>query len=248
MSTKIQTKFQANIYSEHDIINKSMSELMIEYNQLIQRYNELLSEHSTDSYPVINTLFTGNDDIIAENDILRNKIKELEQRNAKQDIRIDDLDKKCSDLQQTCSNLQETCYSLQQTCHSLIKECCDLKNDSVKRATKKLYKKYVVALQDINFIDRLERTANSQSRSKLIKLKKNRLEDCHYLDNTDEDGSNGYRRTILYQKLSIMPNDIKQLFEQNHDGLLAYILPLVCKTQIRCDDHEIVDEVARWWE
>ena len=109
-----------------------------------------------------------------------------------------------------------------------------------------LFKKYLVAIQDINHEDLLENKLNPVSKQNLIKLKKNRISDCHYLDNNYTVIEMNERRTFFLDKIQNIPADIKTKFDKMYPKLLEDIEKYIAPRPIILTQ-QTIDEINLWW-
>ncbi|AYV79926.1 MAG: hypothetical protein Gaeavirus2_8 [Gaeavirus sp.] len=124
-------------------------------------------------------------------------------------------------------------------------------NDIIQKyVADNLYRKYLIAIQDINSIDRIEPKINKNSQQKLIRLRKKRNGFSHYIDGRNTDGCDKFRRMILYQRLINMPDDVKQLFELDFldsSNFISQVLPFI-QTDAVCANQNIVNQIDEWWK
>ena len=105
----------------------------------------------------------------------------------------------------------------------------------------------MMAIQDINSLDYIETKINSQSKQNLIKLKNNRISECHYLDNTYSQTEINDRRSILLDKIKNMSNEIKQMFDARYPNLLTDIEQFIAPNPTT-PTQQVIDDIELWWE
>jgi hypothetical protein len=111
-----------------------------------------------------------------------------------------------------------------------------------KLENQQLYEKYIVAIQDINRSDELEKNiSNYDVKNKLKKLRNDRVNECHYLNEEDD------KRTNLRDKIINMPVAVKNIFNKKYPKLIDNILPYIAKI-ITIPSKENNDEIGDWWE
>lgn len=110
-----------------------------------------------------------------------------------------------------------------------------------------LFKKYIIAIQDINRDEKLETKLNPTSTQNLIKLKTNRISDCHYLDNNYTTTEKNERRTFFLDKVQNIPTAIKAKFDKMYPKLLEDIKIYIAPQPINLTQQQI-DEINIWWE
>lgn len=110
------------------------------------------------------------------------------------------------------------------------------------------YNKCIIAIQDINNLDKLEQKINDSSmKQNLLKLRKNRVGESHYIinDNDDENMIN-MKRTVLLDKLKNAPEEVKVIINKIYPNLLVniykYIAPIIIEP-----DEDNLDIINDWW-
>jgi hypothetical protein len=166
---------------------------------------------------------------------------------------------KCNE--QTIEILREENKKLKIEVEELKKELKEHKqkieeqDKEIKKLTKRLddkestelFKKYLIAIQDINHDDLLENKLTFTSKQNLIKLKTNRISDCHYLDNNYTNIEKNERRTLFLEKIKNIPSDIKQRFDKMYPKLLEEIEKYIAPQPANLTQQQI-DEINLWWE
>jgi hypothetical protein len=149
--------------------------------------------------------------------------------------------------------LKEIIKSNDKTIEELKKEMNYLKQDNEnlkKRLDKKdnneIYKKYVIAILDIDSMVFLEYKLNSPSRDNLRKLKRNRFSECHYIYDDFTINEKNDRRTYLSEKFKNMPIDIKNKFDNLYPKLLEDIEPYISFDMGLGE--KAINEINEWWE
>jgi chromosome segregation ATPase len=156
-------------------------------------------------------------------DILRKENQELREK-------LDILEKKYNQL--------EIKYDIMENKNDeLLKKINKVENDN-------LYNKYVIAIQDINSQMELEKVVNYPYALK--RLRKYRVNECHYITNEDDDEEKIGRIEILIEKLNNMPKEIKNIFDKKHPKLIETILPYI-KSQNKKIDEELSEFIKSWW-
>lgn len=151
--------------------------------------------------------------------------------------------------ERTIQQLKEENKMLRQTIQELKTTIQKLEQESIKRNEKEQFTKYVIAIQDINRLEKLETKLYGDIKTKLLKLKRVRIGKCHYIDDDlDEDETND-RRTVLYERIQKMPPQIKQMFEDKYKctGLLPAIMKFIVHNKTIPSD-ESLTEIDDWWE
>lgn len=78
-----------------------------------------------------------------------------------------------------------------------------------------MFKKYVIAIQDFNRLDNLEKTIPD-----LSIMRGYRVSECHYITDQDSTEDINKKRLILGNKLSNMPSEIEKRFEEKYPGII----------------------------
>lgn len=160
-----------------------------------------------------------------------------------------------NDLNDKITNLENKNLSLNNKVTNLEKENAEIKinnisfNDRIIALEyKNLYNKFIIAIQDLNSHDKLEK---KNINTFLKKLRNNRILDCHYIDDDYDDNIKNYRIHILYEKILNIPQFIENKFNTNYQNLLNDI-----KNYIKNDDRynslinideEDKDNAIGWW-
>ena len=107
--------------------------------------------------------------------------------------------------------------------------------------TEKLYNKYIVAIQDINYLDQLENKIPI-----LKKLRRRRLGECHYIYDDDTLIEMKNRRSILLDKIQNIPIEIEQIFDKTYPSMLSDIIQYVAPNPVIVNKQD-KEEINRWW-
>ena len=81
----------------------------------------------------------------------------------------------------------------------------------------------------------------------MIKLKTNRISDCHYLDKNYTITEKNERRTFFLDKVKFIPAVIKARFDRMYPKLLEDIELYIAPQPINLTQQQI-DEINLWWE
>ncbi|ATZ81106.1 hypothetical protein BMW23_1062 [Bodo saltans virus] len=156
--------------------------------------------------------------LLNENILLNDKISSLEIQNIKLTTELNDLKKNHNDLSNKFINMEN----------------------------KKVFDNFVVAIQDLNSLDELEKKVNIVTKKELVKLKNKRISNCHYLDHRDDEDVKNDKRTILEYEINNMPSDIKKLFDMKYPNLLGEITKyiIIKKTSPTID---FAQEMKEWF-
>lgn len=165
-----------------------------------------------------------------ENIMLKQKIQELEENMTKQNIKINDQNIKINELSDKLNLIE----------------------------SKNIFNKFVIAIQDLNSSEKLETKLSKNDKINIIadrhirlyeaiKLKKNRISECHYINNDDEDDLLNDKIIVLLNKLENMDESIKNMFNKKYPNLINSILHDITrdKTLLSQDNLEIIND---WWD
>jgi hypothetical protein len=182
----------------------------------LDEYNKLIKEHS---------------DLLLRNSELTNDKKILQTDILGKNITIDELKKENEELRNRIKELENDVLLLKQ------------KNE--KKENNALYGKYIIAIQDLNHIDKLEKKI---SKNKLLyNLRYERRSDCHYIDECYDIDEINKRRIILYDKIINIPPFVFNKINSRFPDLIEEIKPYIKNQEcvISDDDNERINE---WWE
>lgn len=123
----------------------------------------------------------------------------------------------------------------------------ELKNRINKLELKDIFNKYVIAIQDINNIEHFESNITDPNIKRSMKrLKNNRINNCHYLNNNDDDILNNDKRTILFDKINNISIQLKELFDEKYPNLINYIKDYIVKNKT-IPSKDNLDDINDWW-
>lgn len=129
--------------------------------------------------------------------------------------------------------------------NNLERENNELKLNFDKIQTEIIFEKFVIAIQDLNKLDKLE-SKNLNIKLNLKNLHKYRINKCHYLDYKYSCDQINNRKIVLYNKISTIDKKINDLFEKRYPDLLNNILPLIKLNNKIIPTNEIND-INEWW-
>lgn len=117
-----------------------------------------------------------------------------------------------------------------------IKEENNILNALIKRIddkeNKELFKKYLIAIQDIYRFDKLESYFIIHSKDYFINFNKIGLYGSRYVDNIFSQTEIDDRRSVFLDKVKNIPNEIKQMFDIRHPNLLTDIEQFIAPNPI----------------
>ena len=171
-----------------------------------------------------------------------NEIVDLKNEVATQKVTIGNLENEVTTQKVTIGNLENEVATQKVIITSQTNEIVNLTNRLNTRDIKELYSKYIIAFQDINQLDQLE------NRVPVLKqIRSNRMDQCHYIFDSDSQKEVNNRRTVLLNKIKNMPIGVEQLFNKRYPNfitdIIKYIAPYPVNVSIQ--DEEKINE---WWE
>ena len=228
MSVKIIKVIQENDNDKIPMILISQNEYtsLIEENEKLKNEIMTLYNNEKNLRETIKFNELTIEELKKENEMLKEELIKLKEHIAKQDDKIKEQDDKIKEQYITITKLNKRLDD---------------------RDNKELFKKYLIAIQDINRNDYIETKINTQSKQTLINLKKNRISECHYLDNTYSQSEIDDRRTIFLNKIKNIPNEIKQLFDIRYPNLLDDIEQFIAPNPTN-PSQQTIDDIELWWE
>jgi len=128
--------------------------------------------------------------------------------------------------------------------------------DTIK--SNKLLMKFIMGLQDLNAWEKLEKKVANPNI--LLRLRRNRVGECHYIDNDYELIEKEIRRNILIDKLN-GSDDIKKMLDTMYPELLDTLTPYLAKREIQItldddntntisdgDIEDMTQWANKWWD
>lgn len=201
-----------------------------------------------------------------ENIEMKENIKKQDEHIARQDVRINVLEEENGKLHEHIKRQDDAISELKKDNAELKKDNAELKKDNaelkkdnaeLKKDNKKLhsrldriearhmYNRFVIAIQDINRLDKLETLLPASDSNTLKKLKDNRISDCHFLDDSDSTALKNDKRTVLFDKIQTMSEDVVKMFNKNYPNLLSSVIPYIAPIKTTPSD-DVVVEVEEW--
>ena len=195
--------------------------------------------------------------LINENNSLKEQLLILTGREEQYKLTIDKNNKELEILREENIQLKKELEKLKE----LLKAHTDNINSLNDRLNEKddieISKKILIAIQDVNKNDILEKKLNSPFNSKLKKLRLYRNSNVHYIqDNINGDGDSVdvimYKKKILFNKLnSIVPNISTQIDKKFGNNFIKEIKKYlenetlnITENNISSDDKEYCES---WW-
>ena len=203
--------------------------------------------------------------LLKENEELQNKVRELSIINGtlvkiiehkekiieNKDKTIEELQKENEELKNRVSSLEKELKNTNKILCDTNKALCDTKDELaiVKKdldtlKTNKLFQKIIIGLQDLNSWELLEKKI-SQPKI-LMRLRQNRIGECHYIDNYFDLNEKEIRRNILIDKIN-ENIEVQKKINTLYPKLLEILQPFLEKREVILDD-DIVLLANNWWE
>ena len=173
--------------------------------------------------------YDNKDKIIAS---LQKKLKELESTIKIQNTKI--------------NNLEETIKTQDINIKTYESKINKLEERLTKQEQIHLFNKYVIGIQDINALEQLE-TKLADARE-LMKLHKDRIDGCHYINEKYSNNEKAIRINLLIDKLTNVPENIKELFEDEYPQLLDELKAILVKRDSVVEDARFIKKSNNWWE
>lgn len=86
-----------------------------------------------------------------------------------------------------------------------------------------------------------------QTKAELLKLKKKRINECHYLNNNNNTALVNDERTVLLDKINNMNSKVEKVFNHKYPNLLANIKQYIVTTPTN-PLQNVLDDINEWWE
>ena len=166
---------------------------------------------------------------------------------------ISSLQKKLKELESTIkiqttkiNNLEETIKTQDINIKTQESKINKLEERLTKQEQRQLFNKYVIGIQDINALEQLE--TKLADASELMKLHKDRIDGCHYINDKYSNNEKAIRINLLIDKLTNIPENIKELFEDEYPQLLDELKAVLVKRDSVIEDARFIKKSNNWWE
>lgn len=204
----------------------------IEYNNLIKENIELKTKilQLYDNERTFRQLIETKDRTIEE---LKNENIELRQR-------LETLEKKYNILEDEHNKLKSR-YNILELKHNILESKLEemFHRDAIN--------KFIIAIQDTNRLIGLDTMVDLQTKTELLKLKKKRINGCHYLNNNDNTALVNDKRTVLLDKINNINPEVEKVFNHKYPNLLANIKRYIVTTPTN-PLQNVLDDIDEWWE
>ena len=166
---------------------------------------------------------------------------------------ISSLQKKLKELESTIkiqttkiNNLEETIKKQDINIKTQESKIHNLEERLTKQEQRQLFNKYVIGIRDINALEQLE--TKLADASELMKLHKDRIDGCHYINDKYSNNEKAIRINLLIDKLNNIPENIKELFEDEYPQLLDELKAVLVKRDSVIEDARFIKKSNNWWE
>ena len=245
---EFRNKNNSDKWNLYNILSKEYIKLVQQYNKLVillnnsEHKNNLLFEEIQKYQQNEKNFNKKIDDLIVENKRLKDEINILNDKINGQNDTINILNDKINGQNDTINILSDKIINQD----NIIKEL-SISNKNIldklnKSEVKRLFNKYTIAIQDINRLYQLEKQIPI-----LSKLRKTRIDECHYIDDTDISSLVDDKKTILLDKIKNIPSEIETLFDLKYPLLLSNIQNYIIQNPT-FPNQQIEDEINEWWE
>jgi len=166
---------------------------------------------------------------------------------------ISSLQKKLKELESTIkiqttkiNNLEETIKIQDINIKTQESKINNLEERLTKQEQRQLFNKYVIGIQDINALEQLE--TKLADATELMKLHKDRIDGCHYINDKYNNNEKAIRINLLIDKIINIPENIKELFEDEYPHLLDELQAVLVKRDSVVEDTRFIKKSNNWWE
>lgn len=214
---------------EHQELKKENEELKTKL-MMLKSVERILQENLEDNKKTIADNKRTIDELRIENNKLKEEIKILTEKNQQLTIIV--------------NNHEKTINKITIEHNELKVEHNELKNRFDKLENKILIKKYLIAIQDLNDKEQLEKQTIGQELRSFRKIRNKRTSGCHYLEYSMSQVEKDNRLVVFRNNLANMPNDLKIYFDKTFPGVRK-VLPNYLPPQsivISPEDEEDINE------
>lgn len=114
-----------------------------------------------------------------------------------------------------------------------------------------LYKKYIIAIQDLNAKYHLESKVSENTLNSLKELKNLRNDECHYLNRKYKKVDINDRLYVIWNVFENMPQNIKSMFDDLFPNLIDEIKTFINTTydtlHLQKPSQDALDVINKWW-
>jgi len=214
----VQINFILQLHPELTIVEKKIHSLMYEENISAKAKISELTNIKTELFDALTKKNIDIDNLKEEN----NKLKiQLEQ------------------IQNEMKNINHNYDELKIKHDSLENEIQKIKND-------KAFDKFVIAIQDLNREESLEKKVNGKTQKILQELRENRIDECHYINDNDSQQRKDDKRNILYDEIKNMPKALRDMFDKYYPNVLNDIDKYIINKK-STPSQTFVAQINRWF-
>lgn len=186
--------------------------------------------------------------------VSENEYKKLQDENTELKLKISELYRKEESYKDTIRTNELTIQQLKEENQMLRQKISDLENTIVKLETKinqfeekEQYNKFMIAIQDINRLEQIETKLSGNDKKNLIRLRKSRVSECHYIEEDDDEDDKNDRRTVLYERIQNMSPQVRRRFNNMFPGLLDVLMTYIVQIKTQPSEDSLKD-ILDWWE
>lgn len=245
------------LQNNQNIVTNQIEPILQQQNQVIMSGSTLLQQSinligiSSDAYQEYLCLKKENEELHLRILELSSNEKILNQLMKNKDATIDELKKENEELKNKIKILESDIAMLKNDIDLLKQQNAKLESRVLKMENKELYDKYVIAIQDVNRNEQLEKHVPNLSTTKnLKKLRNSRVSTCHYLNEEDDDSTMiDDKLSFLYDRINKMPVDIKKKFDKQYPNLISDIVGHIpSKKPVTSIGKTNLEDIENWWE
>ena len=245
---KIEYKhlLEENIYLKNQVNQLSSNERILqEIKQTHEKTIVELQKENTELKEQLKILELKHADLEIKHADLEIKHADLEIKYYELEVKYDELKEENKQIKEENKQIKEENKQIKEENKQIKEENEQINKKLNKLEINRIINKYIIAIQDLNRLEKLETKVNSVIRLELEDLRNDRVSDCHYLD---DNYVNEYfdRRTILYERLVNIPIEVKNEFDILYPnvicGIQSFVAPIMTIPQPRT-----LSRINRWW-
>jgi chromosome segregation ATPase len=175
-------------------------------------------------------------------DILTKKnvdIDNLKEENNKLKIQLEQIQNEMEIINYNYNGLKMKHDELTMKHDGLQQEITEMKNN-------KAFDRFVIAIQDLNREESLEKKVSSRTQKILQELREDRIDDCHYINDNDSKQKKDDKRNILYDEIKNMPKSLRDMFDNLYPNVLNDIDKYIIN-QKSTPSPSFVAKTKRWF-
>lgn len=183
-------------------------------------------------------------ELTASNQTLQDTLKTRDEIIISRDKTIEELRRENAELKEIIMRLEEE-NRVQKTKINELNENIDTINEKINKLEhKQLFKKYMIGIQDLNRLEKLETKITDPE--ELVNIRLDRIGDCHYIDENYSNTEQKCRINVLIDKINNMPDYISKMFEAEYSNVIEQIKPLLTK-YVLVENQKMNKRAHNWW-